>query len=93
MSEAREEKDFIYGLSLLALIQTKVKLKQRGPTLHVGDCPFCEASKSFNVRSDRQIWHCFQCGAGGTILDYATKHYGLTRFEAIAALRGPTEGN
>lgn len=63
-----------------------VKLTPRGRYL-VGLCPFhAEKTPSFTVYPERQIFHCFGCGAGGNVFTFLMQHLRLTFPEAVAEL-------
>ncbi len=50
-------------------------------------CPFHnEKTPSFMVSSEKQIFHCFGCGAGGNVFNFLMKMEGLTFFEAVKKL-------
>lgn len=48
-------------------------LKRKGNEL-IGYCPIHDKNhynkNSFSVNTEKNIWHCFSCGAGGNILDF-----------------------
>ncbi|MEY4576247.1 MAG: hypothetical protein RL701_950 [Pseudomonadota bacterium] len=72
ISEIRDRTDIV------ALISESVELKQRGNNF-VGLCPFhSEKSPSFNVRRDRQFFHCFGCQESGDALAFLMRLEGLT---------------
>ncbi len=73
---------------IVSLISRYVELKQAGPNWK-GLCPFHnEKTPSFNVNTDRQIFHCFGCGEGGNVFSFLMKHEGLTFPEAARTLAG-----
>ncbi len=71
---------------LVALVERRVKLKQRGNS-HVGLCPFHqEKTPSFHVIPHKQIYHCFGCGAGGDCFRFLTELEGLSFVDAVKEL-------
>lgn len=61
-----------------------VQLQKRGRR-YVGLCPFHnEKSPSFGVSPDKQLFHCFGCGAGGDLFGYVMRIEG---FDFPAAVR------
>ena len=63
-----------------------VRLNQRGRYL-VGLCPFhAEKTPSFTVYPERNIFHCFGCGAGGNVFTFLMQHMRLSFPEAAAEL-------
>ncbi len=55
---------------IVDVISEYVHLKKKG-TSYFGLCPFHnEKSASFSVSPDRQIYHCFGCGAGGNVISF-----------------------
>ncbi|MBI3299318.1 MAG: DNA primase [Elusimicrobia bacterium] len=54
---------------------------------HKACCPFHqERTPSFNVNPEKQIYHCFGCGAGGDVFSFVMKLEGLAFLEAVAKL-------
>ncbi|MGQ9921237.1 MAG: DNA primase [Desulfobacca sp.] len=72
--------------SIADVIGQYVRLTPRGRYL-VGLCPFhAEKTPSFTVYPERQIFHCFGCGAGGNVFSFLMQHLRLTFPEAVAEL-------
>lgn len=72
--------------SIAEVIGQYVNLKRRGRYL-VGLCPFhAEKTPSFTVYPERQIYHCFGCGAGGNVFTFLMQHQRLTFVEAVQEL-------
>ncbi len=71
---------------IVSLVSRYVELKQAGRNWK-GLCPFHnEKTPSFNVNSDRQIFHCFGCQEGGDVIAFLMKHDGLSFPEAARSL-------
>lgn len=59
------------------LISGYVSLKKKGQNFF-GLCPFhSEKTPSFSVNPDKQIFHCFGCGAGGNVFTFLMRHEGI----------------
>ena len=62
---------------IIDVISKYVTLKRSGRNFF-GLCPFHkEKSPSFAVSPDKQIFHCFGCGAGGNVIHFISKIEGL----------------
>ncbi|MCR4718826.1 MAG: DNA primase [Firmicutes bacterium] len=60
-----------------------VKLKKNGRD-YTGLCPFHkEKSPSFHVNQEKQLFHCFGCGAGGNLVQFVMRTEGLDFVEAL----------
>src|SRR5690348_13961303 len=71
---------------LTEVIGAHVRLRRAGRNF-VGLCPFHnEKTPSFAVNLERGFFHCFGCGAGGTVFDFLMKIEGLTFPEALQSL-------
>ena len=58
---------------IVDIISQYVILKRSGRNFF-GLCPFHkEKTPSFSVSSDKQIFHCFGCGAGGNVIHFISK--------------------
>ncbi|EOJ98975.1 DNA primase [Enterococcus faecalis EnGen0340] len=56
--------------NIVDIIGQYVQLKKSGKN-YMGLCPFHEErSPSFSVAEDKQIFHCFGCGKGGTVFNF-----------------------
>ncbi len=63
-----------------------VKLKRSGKD-YSGLCPFHgEKTPSFHVSQDKQLFHCFGCGASGNLVQFVMKIEGLDFVEALKLL-------
>jgi DNA primase len=71
---------------IVDVISEYVQLKKQGRN-YFGLCPFHgEKSPSFSVSADKQIFHCFGCGAGGNVFSFLMQHEGYTFIEAAQHL-------
>lgn len=62
---------------IVDVISKYITLKRSGRNFF-GLCPFHkEKSPSFAVSPDKQIFHCFGCGAGGNVIHFISKIEGL----------------
>ena len=63
-----------------------VDLKKKGRN-YFGLCPFhSEKTPSFSVAPNKQIYHCFGCGAGGNVFSFIVEHEKVTFVEAVQQL-------
>ena len=63
-----------------------VRLKRSGNS-YMGCCPFHrEKTPSFHVSADKQFYHCFGCGAGGSVIQFIMNAEGLDFPEAVKYL-------
>jgi DNA primase len=71
---------------IVEIVGAQVRLKRTGRNL-VGLCPFHnEKTPSFSVNAERGFFHCFGCGAGGTVFDFVMRLEALTFAEALQSL-------
>jgi DNA primase len=71
---------------IVEIIGAQVRLRRTGRNF-VGLCPFHnEKTPSFSVNAERGFFHCFGCGAGGTVFDFVMRVEGLTFLETLQSL-------
>jgi DNA primase len=70
----------------------RVKLRRSGKDQHRGCCPIhCgDGNDSFHVNLARNVFHCFACDAGGTVLDFVAAMESCSLFEAAQRLQAIT---
>lgn len=72
--------------SIIEIVSQYTTLRQRGKK-HVGLCPFhSEKLPSFTVDDEKQLYHCFGCGAGGDIFTLVMEKESLSFPEALKYL-------
>ena len=50
-------------------------------------CPFHgERTASLKLYTEQNTWHCFGCGAGGTVIDFVARMYSCTALDAAKRL-------
>ncbi len=55
---------------IVEVISDFVQLKKQGRQ-YIGLCPFHgENTPSFSVSPEKQLYHCFGCGAGGNVFTF-----------------------
>jgi DNA primase len=70
------------------IITADVPMKRKGREL-AGCCPFhAEQTPSFYVAPDKGFFHCFGCGAHGTVVDYVMRQRNLEFIEAVREILG-----
>ena len=83
MGDADEVKS---KLNIIEVIGEKVTLKKAGRNFK-GLCPFhSEKTPSFMVSPDRQVFHCFGCGKGGSVIDFVMEYEHMEFPEALEEL-------
>src|SRR5450755_28173 len=71
---------------IVEIIGARVPLKKAGRE-YKACCPFHnEKSPSFSVSPDKQFFHCFGCGAHGTVIGFLMQYEKMEFFDAVADL-------
>ncbi len=80
IDQVREKTDIV------EVISGYITLKKIGRNYKT-TCPFHhEKTPSFIVSPDKQIYHCFGCGAGGNVFSFLMKHENMEFPEAVEML-------
>jgi DNA primase len=75
---------------IVEVISKYVQLKKVGRS-YKANCPFhSEKTPSFIVSPDKQIYHCFGCGAGGNVFSFVMKYENIQFPEAVEMLAEKT---
>ena len=71
----------------------QVSLRRSGRDQYRGRCPLHQGDgrEAFHANLTRNVFHCFSCGAGGTVLDFVAAMEGCTLREAALKLQGGTD--
>ena len=78
--------DLIERANIVEVIGARVTLKKAGREYRAC-CPFHnEKTPSFWVSPEKQFYHCFGCGAHGTVLRFLMEHDRLPFIEAVEEL-------
>lgn len=78
------------AVDIVDVISDYVQLKKQGRN-YFGLCPFHgENTPSFSVSPDKQIFHCFGCGAGGNVFTFLMELEGISFQEAAVKLAEKT---
>ena len=73
-------------VSIVEVVSGYVGLKKAGRN-HIGLCPFhAEKTPSFTVNDERGLFHCFGCGAGGTVFTFLMRADRIDFREAVEVL-------
>jgi DNA primase len=68
---------------IVDIVSGHVHLRKRGKNF-IGLCPFHqEKTPSFTVSEDKQIYHCFGCGAGGNVFKFLMELKNISFVEAV----------
>ncbi len=82
--------DILNRVDIVEVISGYIPLKRAGRNFKA-TCPFHhEKTPSFMVSPDRQIYHCFGCGAGGNVFNFLMQYDRLEFLEAVQMLAKKT---
>ena len=71
---------------IVSVISSYVRLKRQGAN-YFGLCPFhSERSPSFSVSPSKQIYYCFGCGAGGSVITFIMQYENYSFPESVKYL-------
>ncbi len=71
---------------IVDVVSSYMKLKRSGNG-YKGLCPFHgEKTPSFHISPDKQLYHCFGCGAGGSVLQFIMNIENLDFVDAVKFL-------
>lgn len=77
-------------VNIVDVVGGYVQLKKSGKN-YLGLCPFHdEKTPSFSVAEDKQIYHCFGCGKGGSVFKFVQEIEGLSFPEAVEKIGSQT---
>ena len=72
---------------IVEVVSAYVNLTKRSGSNLFGLCPFHnEKTPSFSVNREKQIYHCFGCGKGGSVFNFIMEEESLTFPEAVEFL-------
>lgn len=73
-------------LDLVEVISSYMPLKKSGLNFKAA-CPFhSEKTASFMVSPQKQIWHCFGCGEGGSVFNFVMRYENIEFRDALKML-------
>ncbi|MCR5610700.1 MAG: DNA primase [Clostridiales bacterium] len=71
---------------IASVISEYTELRPKGGRLW-GHCPFhTDKTPSFSVSPDKQLFHCFSCKAGGSVIQFIMQAENLSYFDAVRHL-------
>jgi len=79
--------DLISRSDIVDVIDSRVKLRKKGKDYRAC-CPFHNGSNnsSFSVSSDKQFYHCFNCGVSGNVVTFLMEYDGIEFVDAVEVL-------
>ena len=78
--------EVISANDIVDIVSGYVRLKRSGNG-YMGCCPFHrEKTPSFHISADKQLYHCFGCGVGGSVIQFIMNAEGLDFPDALRFL-------
>jgi DNA primase len=78
--------DLLSRVDIVDVVDSAVKLRKAGAN-YSACCPFhSEKTPSFTVSPTKQFYHCFGCGAHGTVISFMMEFHGLGFIDAVKEL-------
>jgi DNA primase catalytic core len=75
-------------VSLVRLVEASGVVLQKQGKDFAGRCPFHEDdTASLKITPEKNLWHCFGCGVGGGVIDWAMKKNGVSFRHAVELLK------
>lgn len=79
--------DIKSAIDIVGYVAQFCELKKNGVS-YVARCPIHgEKSPSLKINEQKQLFHCFGCGAGGSVIDFAAAYHGVSVGDAINMLK------
>ena len=79
------------NVSLLRLAESQGHELKREGNDYVMCCPFHEEkTASMKITPEKNLFHCFGCGAGGSVIDWVMKSQGVSFKHAVELLKSDT---
>lgn len=79
--------DEVRGANDLVEIASEYMTLKKSGDRYLGLCPFHrENTPSFNISVEKQLYHCFGCGAGGNVINFIMNIENLSFLDAVKVL-------
>ena len=76
------------SVNIVDIIDSYVKLKKAGKD-YQACCPFhSEKTPSFTVSENKQMYHCFGCGASGDVISFLMEYLSIEFLDAVKLIGG-----
>mgnify|MGYP003374851667 CR=1 FL=1 len=75
----------VEAADIVDVISSEIELKKAGQN-QVGICPFHKSSQvQFTVSPEKRFYHCFGCGAHGSVIGFLMEYHGCLLYTSDAA--------